>query len=294
MNQYTLVSPSDVGTLHPDAPPPGLLFGYVEFVSGGKPAVIHRVEGPKGLYGWMVSSQGNPEALPGRMYGFLGAQGSPNLDLDTLYKDLRREFGGTWRVHLPPMDVGPVYESSYRGTLGRYESHSTFLMRGKVEGDFWNCLKRVGRQGVEKARKAGIVVKEGFSGAQGMHFLSLNVHKSTRVKAPVMSREELTRLQSVFGDGLELHVGFHEGRPVSAVLSLLVGSYGLLIDNSSHEDAWESNPNNLVVWEAIAGLARKGARLVDMGFSSPEQKGAARFKVHMGGTQAICYTVGAR
>ena len=49
-----------------------------------------------------------------------------------------------------------------------------------------------------------------------------------------------------------------------------------------------------MVWEAVADLAQRGARLVDMGFSAPEHEGAARFKVHMGGEMAPCYTVGAR
>ena len=284
----------DIHGVLTDCPPPGLLLGYARFMGQGKEPVIHRVENSGYLVGWMVSISGQTEALPGRMYGFLFSEHAPVFDLDTLYKDLRREFGGTWRVHLPPMSLGPKYEATYKGHLGRYENHSTFVLRGETEEQYWACLKRVGRQGVEKARKAGVVVKSGFGGAQMMQFLSLNVHKSARVKSPAMNREELSRLRAEFGDGLQLHVGFLDGRPIAAVMSVMVDSYGLLIDNSSHEEAWDSNPNNLVVWEAVAELARRGAKLVGMGFSPPEHEGSARFKIHMGGEQAFCYTVGAR
>ena len=109
-----------------------------------------------------------------------------------------------------------------------------------------------------------------------------------------MTREDLARLEKLFGEALALHVGYLEGRPVSAVLSVQSGNYAMFIDNASLMDSWDVNPNNGVVWEAMAFHVRRGARTIDLGFSTRDQEGAGRFKRNMGGTEWACFTVGAR
>lgn len=294
MNQYVVVDEEDIGALLPEAPPAALVLGYARFAAPGKEPLIHRVSAREEILGWMVSASGNPEALPGRMYGFLVALGGGRVDLDVLYKDVRREFGGNWRVHLPPQQLGPKYEASFKGKLSRYESHTTFLVKGRTPEEYWSRLKRVGRQGVAKAERLGVVVKEGFAGAAMMQFLALHVAKNARLGSPSLNREMIGRLQQVFGDALFLFVGYHEGRAVSAVLGVCCESYGMLIDNASNPDDWGTNPNNLVVWKAMEHFSNLGARVVDMGFSGPGEEGASQFKEHMGGESAPCFTVGAR
>ena len=198
-------------------PPVSLIADYGACLGNSAPPVIHRVESPKGLLGWMFSVKGNPEALPGLMFGFLFAKDAPPMDLDVLYKDVRREFGGTWRVHLPPSVLGPRYFASFKGKVSRYESHDAFLVRGAGEKDYENQLKLEARQNIEKARKAGIRIKTGFAGAQVMQFLSVHLRNNGRQKLPPLTREDISRFSAIFGDRLVLHIAFDTNRPQAAV-----------------------------------------------------------------------------
>ena len=276
-------------------PPTELLLAYARFSSGGNAPSCYQVSEETGeLVGWMIQSSDSDECLPGRMYGFVLATGASGVDLDRLYRSIRREFGGNWRVHLPPLAGERAYSASYKDKLSRYESHFTYIIECDSEEDAWSKLKRVGRQGVEKSRRLGLEVREGRSPAAVMQFLSLALHKSQRLKSPQMSRDDFSRLENLFGNQLSLHIGFFEQRPVSAVLSVQSGGYAMFIDNASLSDSWDVNPNNGVVWEAIAHHVNNGARTIDLGFSTRGQEGAGRFKKNMGGTERTCFTVGAR
>ena len=276
-------------------PPRELLLSYATFASGGREPHCFRVTEEAGdTVGWMVQATPSDECLPGRMYGFVFDKSSHGLDLDRLYRSIRREFGGNWRVHLPPLESPMEYSASFKNKLSRYESHFTYLLRCTTEKEAWSRLKRVGRQGVEKSRRSGLEIRKGRNPAAVMQFLSLALHKSQRLKSPQMTREDFTRLEELFEDQLALHVGYLENRPVSAVLSVQSGEYAMFVDNASLTDSWSANPNNGVVWAAMVHHVAQGATTVDLGFSTREQEGAGRFKKHMGGTERVCFTVGAR
>ena len=275
-------------------PPVRLLLDYALFLGDGKALDVHRVDAGDRVLGWMLSVNTNPESLPGRMYGFLFEANAPRLDLDVLYKDVRREFGGTWRVHLPPGVMGPGYLASYKNKASRYESHVTYLVEARSERDLWNAMDGQARTSIEKAEKQGEKVRVGWGGAQGMQYLSLHVRNNTREKLPPLGRDELARLRDIFGEGLKLYVSYREGSPVSGVLALVVDDYALVIDYAGVKPLDEDGSSFLTLWTAVTDLMKSGVRRIDLGFSADGQSAASRLKERIGGTQHRCYTVGAR
>ena len=82
-----------------------------------------------------------------------------------------------------------------------------------------------------------------------------------------------------------------DGQVASAVLSVHVDGYGMLVDGASDRAHWDKNPNNLVVWTAVGALIDAGCARIDYGFSAPGA-GDLRFKDHMGGREIALYRVG--
>lgn len=294
LNDYTLVERENVLGVMEGMPPASLISDYGAFLGDGVAPVIHRVQSSSGLLGWMFSVRGNPEALPGLMFGFLFARDAPPMDLDVLYKDVRREFGGTWRVHLPPSTLGPRYLASFKGKLSRYESHDAFILRGDGEADYESQLKPEARQNIEKAKRAGISIKAGLSGAQVMQFLSVHLRNNGRQKLPPLTRDDISRFSAIFGERLVLHIAFDANRPQAAVLAVHDQGYCLVLDHASATTQRDSAADYLCYWSMISSLAGKGVNSFELGFGSGKDDDVSLVKTRLGAEQARCFTVGAR
>jgi len=211
---------------------------------------------------------GESVALPDRMYGLM----APSQEI-VGPSDVPP---GLW-VHLPPGISVPDVEPHCLG-------HS--LQANSVD-EAWSALRRVGRQGVDKARRMGCRVDE----LTDAEYISLAGMKAEalggRPPAPALP----DALRDTFGaEHVQLTGVRYDGVPVAAVLSVRVGGYGMLIDGASNRDHWDKNPNNLAVWRAVSSLVASGCERVDYGFS-PVGAGDARFKDHMGGRATPLYRV---
>jgi hypothetical protein len=271
-----------------DIVPAALLDGYARFCTdrfAKASRVTLALETEAGeLLGWVlgVEAFGRLDALPDRMYGFVRAGSPAPIDLDGVWKALRREYGGKFNLFMPPEALsGPVC-ASVKGKVARYHAHDTFLMHCADVDAAWSGVERVGRQGVAKAEREGVRVSMATDGAAFMRYLGLHVAKSSRLGSPAMRRQDIDLLRTLFGPNLGLSLALVEDRPIAAVLFLTMGSYAMLIDNASLPEHWHLNPNNLVVWKAVEECITRGATTVDFGFSTAEDEGARRFKAHMG------------
>ena len=211
------------------------------------------------------SPSGDAQALPDRMYGLLdpaaaeisGAGFPPGIP-----------------VNLPP---GIKVAGGAPHCVGHHMSAAN------VE-EAWSALRRVGRQGIDKARRNGCRA----DAIDDHEYLRLATVKATALAGRPPHRGLLDALRSVYGpERVHLSGVRYGGEAIAAVLAVSVDSYVMLVDGASDRAHWDKNPNNLAVWEAVASRVADGCSHVDYGFS-PVGAGDARFKDHMGG-RAVYY-----
>lgn len=203
---------------------------------------------------------GREFGLPDRMYGLadyrLGTYTSP--------------LPGACVLNLPPgvkSDRGKVV----------CETH---LLRAENVEQAWNCLKRVGRQGVRKAEATGCSVVK----LRDDQYLELSCLKNSRLGSPAPSPRFVGLLRQHLGtDNVGITGVEIGGVPIAGVLWTVIQGYGFLIDGASDPKHWPKNPNNLAVWSAIVEAFSKEMDVIDFGFS-PVGSGDGRFKKNMGGT----------
>ncbi len=212
------------------------------------------------------SAGGDAVALPDRMYGLM----SP-----TQVSVKPGDVPSGLLVHLPPGVSTPGEEPHCLG-------HA--LQAATIE-EAWAALRRVGRQGVDKARRMGCRVDS----LTDQEYLELASIKAEALGGRAPASGLPNALRDTFGsDQVHLTGVRHEGVPVAAVLAVRVDGFGMLIDGASDRDHWDKNPNNLAVWQAVSTLVVSGCHRVDYGFS-PVGAGDARFKDHMGGRAVPLY-----
>jgi len=277
--------------------PPALVLAAAQYhvaLNAKADLSVHALQEEGEVLGWLVGVQrgtGRTDSLPDRMYGFVRSASERPLDLDGVYKLLRRVWGGSFRANFIPAELGGAYVGSYKGTTDRYHLSDTFLVRHEDEEGLRRGVRRVARQALQKAERGPLEVRSRGRAGDWMQFLGLHVAKSARHGSPAMGRAEIRALQSVFGDRLGLTLAVLEGTPVAAVVHVQFGEYALMLDNASLREHWGLNPNYLVVWHAMRDLLRGGARVIDMGFSARDDEGGHRFKEHMGGTRCPVFSV---
>ena len=246
--------------------PLGLIEGFAEVwaqLAGGSWCAHDTANGTLVVYS---DADGRRCALPDRMYG-LGDARLPRLDPGDV------PAGVT--VNLPPGVQGPSAEVHAVGHILEATSRDVA----------WSALRRVGRQGVNKAQKLGCRPK----GIEPHGYQGLAAAKAARFGAQAPHPGLFDAMRRVFGSdqvglcGVEV-----DSEPVAAVLWLIVDDYGMLVDGASDPRHWDKNPNNLAVWSALGALVDRGCTIVDYGFSAPGA-GDLRFKDHMGGRAVELY-----
>lgn len=248
--------------------PEGLIRGFATVWKALAGGVTEERECAAGRLMIWRSDGGDAIALPDRMYGLMEPTAT-SVEPGDVPPGLL--------VHLPPGVSTPNAEPHCLG-------HSMYAMN---VDEAWSSLRRVGRQGVDKARRMGCRV-DALTDEEYLSLASLKAQAlGGRDPAPGLPHA----LRATFGaDHVHLTGIRHEGAPVAAVLAVQVGGFGMLIDGASDREHWDKNPNNLAVWQAVSALVTAGCERVDYGFS-PVGAGDARFKDHMGGRATPLYCV---
>ena len=249
--------------------PLALVEGFAEVWSRLVGGSWERSETPVGQLVVWTGQDGRREALPDRMYGLV-TQEVGEIDASALPDGVP--------VNLPP-GVGAS------GAVVHAIGHQ---LRADDRESAWSSLRRVGRQGVLKARRLGCRISE----VAVADYHALASLKAERFGGQGPHPGLVATLQEVFGEQAVTLTGAVVGTEVAAaVLTLHVEGYGMLVDGASDRAHWDKNPNNLAVWSAVGGLVDAGCRRIDYGFSAPGA-GDLRFKDHMGGREVALYRVG--
>ncbi|MGB0592377.1 MAG: GNAT family N-acetyltransferase [Myxococcota bacterium] len=249
--------------------PLALVEGFAEVWSRLAGGTWERCETSVGHLVIWTSPDGRREALPDRMYGLVTSH-LGELDPLTLPAGLS--------VNLPP---GVSAEGAVLHAVGHQLTASD-------RESAWSSLRRVGRQGVLKARRKGCRVRA----VEAEDYLALASLKAERFGGEGPHPELVRTLREIFGEEAVAITGAVVDEEVAAaVLSLHVEGYGMLVDGASDRAHWDKNPNNLAVWSAVGALVDAGCGRIDYGFSEPGA-GDLRFKDHMGGREVALYRVG--
>jgi hypothetical protein len=253
----------------PVALPLALIEGFAEVWSGLAGGGWERLETPVGQLVVWTGPEGRREALPDRMYGLVTSE-IGCIDASVLPEGLA--------VNLPP---GVSADGAAPHAVGHQ------LVAADRESA-WGALRRVGRQGVLKARRLGCRVAP----VEVANYLALASAKAERFGGRGPHPDLVGALRRVFGEeAVALTGAVVDGHVAAVVLSIHVEGYGMLVDGTSDRAHWDKNPNNLAVWAAVGALIDAGCGRIDYGFSAPGA-GDLRFKDHMGGREVVLYRVG--
>jgi CelD/BcsL family acetyltransferase involved in cellulose biosynthesis len=162
-------------------------------------------------------------------------------------------------------------------TVGRAAWHGVDLTR--PEERIWASLKGTARQNIRKARRNGVMVREGRALDDVRTFYRMHCQVRKRkyrlLPQPMAFFEQLHAVFSPTGHICVL-LAEYAGHTLAGVLFLECGDTLFYKFNASADR--ELCPNDLLVWEGIRmGRRRRLARL-DFGVSDLDQPGLARFK----------------
>ena len=248
-------------------PPLALLEGFAAVWTALAGGAWETLQGESARVVMWTSQAGQRASLPDRMYGLVCERATPTM----------HGLPAGLAINLPP---GVQTRDAELHAVGHQ-------LKASSRESAWGALRRVGRQGVLKARRTGCVVGE--LDAEAYHRIASL--KAERLGGPPPHPGMLAELRNVFGhESVTLTGVMVEDSVAAAVLSVHVDGYGMLIDGSSDSAHWDKNPNNLAVWSAIGALVDAGCGWIDYGFSEPGA-GDLRFKDHMGGREVPLYRV---
>ena len=143
------------------------------------------------------------------------------------------------------------------------------------------------RRAVRKAEKDGVTVVVSQSLDATRDFYSLQCRTRKRHGLPPqpfsfflnVHRHILSQNRGMVA------VASHGGRKIAAAVYFFLGGRAIYKYGASDLAHQHLRANNLVMWEAIKWLARKGATQLDLGKTSLAHEGLRRFKLQFGATE---------
>ena len=149
-----------------------------------------------------------------------------------------------------------------------------------VQPSMFDGLDRKVRNQIRKAEKSGLVVERGGESLVG-DFYTVFARNMRDLGTPVYSRRLFDEVLRVFPDRAQLHVVRLNGQPIAAGLTYRTPTMVQLPWASSIRAYNSLCPNVLLYWDAIQFAAESGARIFDMGRSTPNE-GTFKFKAQWG------------
>jgi FemAB-related protein (PEP-CTERM system-associated) len=145
----------------------------------------------------------------------------------------------------------------------------------------WARAKKSVQRQIEKARKAGVVVRFG-QGPDDMEAYYL-LHLRTRAKKhgmPAQSRRYFHRLWETFGGrgAVQVLLAEHAGQVIAGIVVLAAGEVAHYAYGGSDERHLALAPNNLLMWTAIEWAGAQGYQHFDFGRTAKDNPGLMQFK----------------
>jgi lipid II:glycine glycyltransferase (peptidoglycan interpeptide bridge formation enzyme) len=150
-------------------------------------------------------------------------------------------------------------------------------------------LSGKGRNAVRKAERSGLNVRVVSTREAVLKFFWLHALTRKRHGLPPMPLSYFLR---VYDSIIEPGLGFvvlveKEARPVAAAVFFSYGKKAIYKFAASDKTFQDLRPNNLVMWEGIKALTRRGADTLHLGGTSMEGEGLRRFKLSWGSEEEV-------
>jgi FemAB-related protein (PEP-CTERM system-associated) len=153
-------------------------------------------------------------------------------------------------------------------------------MHLRVGEGMWEGLDRKVRNQIRKAEKSGLVIERGGESLVG-DFYAVFARNMRDLGTPVYSRRLFEQVLRVFPERAQLHVVRLNGAAIAAGLTYRTTTMVQLPWASSIRNYNALCPNVLLYWDAIQFAHAQGARVFDMGRSTPNE-GTFKFKAQWG------------
>jgi CelD/BcsL family acetyltransferase involved in cellulose biosynthesis len=140
------------------------------------------------------------------------------------------------------------------------------------------------RRAIRKAQKSGLAVQVATTREAIVEFYRLHVRTRRRHGIPP---QPFSFFRNIYREAIEKGQGFvvlvgSGTKSLAAAVFLQFGRTGLYKFGASDESYQEFRGNNLVMWEAIRFLIRRGCQVLHFGRTAIENEGLRRFKMGWG------------
>lgn len=153
-------------------------------------------------------------------------------------------------------------------------------MRLALHDTLWDGFDRKLRNQIRKAEKSGLTVERGGEALVG-DFYAVFARNMRDLGTPVYSRRLFEEVIGAFPQRSQIHIVRLSGAPVAAGFTYRTETMVQLPWASSIREFNTLCPNTLLYWDAIQYAQAHGARVFDMGRSTPGE-GTFRFKSQWG------------
>ena len=149
------------------------------------------------------------------------------------------------------------------------------------------------RRAIRKAEKAGLTVAVETNSEAMRTFFALHCQTRRKHGVPPQPVEFFERIQQhviALGQGMVVTASLGD-RPVAAAVFFILGKRAVYKFGASASEFLSLRGNNLVMWEAIRELSRRGAESLDFGRTSKDNEGLRRYKAGFGAAEreiAVC------
>ena len=152
------------------------------------------------------------------------------------------------------------------------------------EDKMFERLESSVRRAIRKGEKSGVTMNVSNSLDSIKMFYSLQCLTRRKHGLPP---QPFAFFQNVYEQILSKNLGMivsasHEGRPIAASVYFQLGKRAVYKYGAANEAFQHLRGANLVMWEAVRWLARRGARTLHLGRTSPGNEGLRRFKLGWG------------
>jgi CelD/BcsL family acetyltransferase involved in cellulose biosynthesis len=140
------------------------------------------------------------------------------------------------------------------------------------------------RRAIHKAQNSGlsVTVSQGLDAMKTFYFLQCKTRRKHGLPPqPFAFFRNICQHVLSKGFGM-IVVASHQNRPVAASVYFQLGTRAIYKFGASDESLQHLRGANLVMWEAIRELVRKGAKTLDLGRTSTGNGGLRRFKLGWG------------
>jgi lipid II:glycine glycyltransferase (peptidoglycan interpeptide bridge formation enzyme) len=145
------------------------------------------------------------------------------------------------------------------------------------------------RRAIRKAERSSLNVRVVSSREAVLKFYWLHTLTRKRQGLPPLPLSYFLRIyDNIIAPGLGFVVlAEKEARPVAAAVFFSYGKRAIYKSAASDKTFQDLRPNNLVVWEGIKSVKRRGAETLHLGGTQMEAEGLRRFKLSWGSEEEV-------